>query len=257
MSLDWRLRCVFDSGVLASHWDGGLRTDAQRADTEVRAPATLGLDPANADLQTDVQRSGHRGPSPRRPVSGSTDGCPRLGAHWVFANAGGLAAPGDQVRPIPAQRWLTRRFAVQKGPRGAVSPRLSIYHSQSKRIEWSSRGSGTASRNPGRPHGPCVRGAAGLRLARGISHPHQTPSALCVVAIHRLVCSRPRLKRRSTPLFDPRWKRGLFGSLPHCLSPASSTVLVAGTGVQRKHGCRGILSRRLPSRCFFRLPHLP
>jgi hypothetical protein len=72
-----------------------------------------------------------------------------------------------------------------------------------------------------------------------------------------LACSRPRLKRRSTPLFDPRWKRGLFGSLPHCLSPASSTVLVAGTGVQRKHGCRGILSWRLPSRCFFRLPHLP
>ena len=198
------------------------------ADTEVRAPATLGLGPANADLQTVVQRGGQRGLRSRRPVSGSTDGCPRLGAHWVFANAGGLAAPGDQVRPIPAQRWLTRRFAVQKGPRGAVSPRLSLYHSQSKRIEWSSRGSGTASRNPGRPHGPCVRGAAGLRLARGISHPHQTPSALCVVAIHR------------SGLF-PAQVKAAFN--PSVRSPVEArtlriAALLFESGVVHRFGCR-------------------
>ena len=71
MSLDWRLGCVFDSGFVAARSDADLRMDVQRADTEVRAPAALGLDPANADLRTDVQRSGHRGPPPRRPVSGS------------------------------------------------------------------------------------------------------------------------------------------------------------------------------------------
>ena len=202
MSLDWRLRCVFDSGFLAAQW--------------------------NSDLRTVVQRGGQRGLRSRRPVSGSTDGCLRLGAHWVFANAGGLAAPGDEVRPIQAQRWLTRRFAVQKGPPGAVSPRLSIYHSQSKRIEWSSRGSGTASRNPGRPHGPCVRGAAGLRLARGISHPHQTPSALCVVAIHR------------SGLF-PAQVKAAFN--PSVRSPVEArTLRIAAplfeSGVVHRFGCR-------------------
>ena len=198
------------------------------ADTEVRAPATLGLDPANADLQTDVQRSGHGGPPPRRPVSGSTDGCPRLGAHWVLPMQGVWL-------PLGTRFGRSKRSGGSHG--GSLfrkdlpvpCPHASLYyHSQSKRIEWSSRGSGTASRNPGRPHGPCVRGVAGLRLARGISHPHQTPSALCVVAIHR------------SGLF-PAQVKAAFN--PSVRSPVEArTLRIAAplfeSGVVHRFGCR-------------------
>jgi hypothetical protein len=201
------------------------------ADKEVCAPAALYPRPP-----TDVFDWAHIGFLPMQGV------WLPLGTRFGRSKRSGGSPGGSLFRkdlPVPcphASLFIIPNRNGLNGHRGVQEPPLEIQADPMDLVSVVQQVCGSHEAFPilTRPHPPCA----------------SWPST-------DLVCSRPRLKRRSTPLFDPRWKRGLFGSLPHCLSPASSTVLVAGTGVQRKHGCRGILSRRLPSRCFFRPPHLP
>ena len=208
-----------------------FRRMSSGADTEVRPPAALYPGPP-----TGVLDWAHIGFLPMQGV------WLPLGTRFGRSQRSGGSPGGSLFRkdlavPCPhASLFIIPNRNGLNGHRGVQEPPLEIQADPMDLVSVVQQVCGSHEAFPilTRPHPPCA----------------SWPST-------DLVCSRPRLKRRSTPLFDPRWKRGLFGSLPHCLSPASSTVLVAGTGVQRKHGCRGILSRRLPSRCFFRLPHLP
>ena len=108
MSLDWRLRCVFDSGFLAAQWNGGFRTD--------------------------VQRSGHRGPPPRRPVfgpcrRGSSDVPPADGSREGSPSRSRHAGKAGPVRrngfpPVTAGRlcsWFTPLSNPLQHP-GPVAP---------------------------------------------------------------------------------------------------------------------------------------
>ena len=119
-----------------AHWCGGFRMNAQRADTEVRPPATLDLVPGGRCDRRGAQRrwglpdpgwcsarrcgcfrmnadgSGHRGPPPRRPGSGPwrmvcSEGCPaEMGAGPVHGSA---------------VVWVSRPVRVAVVPRGSLS----------------------------------------------------------------------------------------------------------------------------------------